>query len=200
MNIMTIARARLTRCSAALALCAALLLTTHTAFAQVDEPLTLRLNDAIGVPGGIAAIVVRTYASRGVGQGQMDMPIRQQGLAPQVNPIDAVLAARVFNIGEGGTFSAELDLSGPEPSVLLSFDAPAGQVNERDGPLAVIYVRLIDGLLPGQRFDVGLDLANTFLDDPDGNAIPLDLRVGRLDITSVGAPFQRTSRRRSSIT
>ena len=41
-----------------------------TSRAQDDE-LRLRVNDATGVPGGLVAIVVRTYAPRGIRQGQM---------------------------------------------------------------------------------------------------------------------------------
>jgi hypothetical protein len=39
--------------------------------AAAAERLALRTNDAQGVPGGVVAVVVRTYASRAIGQGQI---------------------------------------------------------------------------------------------------------------------------------
>jgi len=188
---MTRTRIRFSPFGAFVAMCIVLSFATGAALAQEAEPLTLRLNNAIGLPGGVAALTLRTYASRGVGQGQIDMVIREpiESLASAVNPVDSILGVRVFNAGAGGTFSAEIDTSGPDPVLLLNFDSPTGSVNLRDGPLAVIYLRLGAGLLPGQRFDVDMDIAATSLDDPDGNPIPLDLKSGRLDVTSDGAPF-----------
>src|SRR5829696_5211925 len=39
--------------------------------ASAADKLALRTNDAEGVPGGVVAVVVRTYASRAIGQGQI---------------------------------------------------------------------------------------------------------------------------------
>jgi hypothetical protein len=164
-------------------------LFTVPAVAQEVEPLVLRLNDAVALPGGIAALTLRTYSSRGIGQGQVGMPVRDTNGNPVPSPIESLLGVQVYDVGDGGTFSAELDLSGPDPVLLLNFDSPAGTVNLRDGPLAVIYLRLTDSVMPNQEFDVLLDVAGTFLDDPDGAPIPVELRSGRLSITTAGAPF-----------
>jgi hypothetical protein len=43
-----------------------------------EGELTLRVNDATVRPGGIAAAVIRTYASRGIGSGQLCFAVRQR--------------------------------------------------------------------------------------------------------------------------
>ena len=55
-----------------------------TATAGAEEELTLRVSDAEGVPGGLAAITLRTYASRPIGQGQvcLESRITEPGQAP----------------------------------------------------------------------------------------------------------------------
>jgi hypothetical protein len=49
-----------------------LLLATATARASDDE-ITLRVNDTEAAAGGIATVVIRTYAPRPVGQGQISL-------------------------------------------------------------------------------------------------------------------------------
>lgn len=39
--------------------------------AEAGDGLTLRVNDVVGMPGEVIAVEVRTYAPRGVGQGQI---------------------------------------------------------------------------------------------------------------------------------
>ncbi|HSN86740.1 MAG TPA: hypothetical protein VL025_08280, partial [Thermoanaerobaculia bacterium] len=43
------------------------------------EVLKLRVNDAIGRPGGTVAIVLRTYAARPIRQGQISVRVRGGG-------------------------------------------------------------------------------------------------------------------------
>ncbi|MEO0423976.1 MAG: hypothetical protein AAF184_16680 [Pseudomonadota bacterium] len=176
----------------ALTMAALLLLITAHAFAQGGEDsLTLRLADASATPGGIVAVVMRTYSSRGVGQGQVCMPIRQQPNGPMdqggANPIAAVLASVVFSRRNDANFQTELDQA--SQSVMLTFDSPTASINEVDGPLAVIYLRLRSDLIPGQEYEIALDLPDSFLVDADGAPITIEGRAGRLRIDGPAEPF-----------
>ena len=42
-----------------------------------DKALKLRVNDAVGKPGGTVAIVLRTYAARPIRQGQISVCVRR---------------------------------------------------------------------------------------------------------------------------
>lgn len=61
------------RLALALTLVLAVALLTSPPTALAGDDLTLRINDAEGAPGTVVAVEVRTYAPRGVGQGQICM-------------------------------------------------------------------------------------------------------------------------------
>ncbi len=166
-------------------------LAAPAAWAQQEESLTLRLADASGAPGGIVAVVLRTYSSRGVGQGQVCMPIRQRAQgpvgSPAADPIAAVLASVVFSRRNDAVYDTQLDPDGQ--SLMLSFDSPTASINEVDGPLAVVYLRLRSDLVPGQEYEIGLDLPDSFLVDGEGAPIAIEGRPGRLRVEGPATPF-----------
>ena len=147
------------------------------------EPLTVRVNDAVGIPGGTVAVILRTYASRPIGQGQLCMSAAPNGPG-EVAPLDAVQGSRVFSNVADVTTSLIPELEMDPQAVILQFDSPSITVNASDGPLAVFLVRLSDSVVPGETYDLILDLQNTSLIDGAGRPIPIEARNGTLSIRS----------------
>lgn len=181
---------------AALALAAALSAVAVPAAAEI-EPLTLRVNDAIAVPGGVAAMVVRTYASRPVGQGQLCfLPgcrtraragIRCAfGYEPPISYLEGHL---VFSV-EGDAQSQVLpDKEQFGQAVVLNFLSPSATVNAADGPLTVLFFRVPRSARPGTTLPMLIDAANTILVDEAGNEVVLDVKSGSLTIRAPGDPI-----------
>ncbi len=182
-----------------LAACAVLATAAPAAFAQEVEPLTLRVNDSMGLPGGLVAVVLRTYASQSVGQGQVCFKPTKKGAAPALThsqaaapadggPFASFVRARVFSELSDARAKATWD----EATQILDveFRSPSGTINNVDGPLAAFYFRLADTLLPGEVYDLQLDLANSFLLGPDGSPIPIDVRAGELTIRAEAQPYE----------
>ncbi len=169
-------------------LCALLSLIASAALAQPQEPMTLALNDALGTPGGVAALVFRTYASRPVGQGQVCVGFRAQR-AGGGGPIDQILGGRVYALAGDTAYDMALSNSGGQ-EIMLTFDSPSASINALDGPLAVIYVRLDEDASPGERYDVEPLLADSFLLDAEGEPIPLEVRGARLRVELPSEPME----------
>jgi len=150
--------------------------------AAPDAPLTLRVNDAIVENGGLAAAVIRTYRSRGVGSGQVCFAVHRRAEAG--GPEFTFVAAKVFDPAR--QVQSQLILEPDE--VMLTFSAPNPTINSVDGPLAVLYFR-VTGATPGDQFDME-PLIDSYLIDGNGNEIPLDLRPGRLKIADPGEAFE----------
>jgi len=147
-----------------------------------EEALTLRVNDVVVRPGAVAAAVVRTYASRGVGSGQMGVRMAQRA-APAEALAFTFLSAEVFD--PEGDVRERLT---PQPDgAMLRFTAPLPTINSVDGPLAVIYFR-VSGVTPGEQYDMAL--VNNVLIGADGLPIPLEPRSGRLRVIDTNDPFE----------
>lgn len=168
--------------------------------ASAAEALALRTNDAEGIPGGVVAVVVRTYASRAIGQGQI--LFRGGGLRSKA--IEAPKRRGRGGEGEGGGSGP----SGPSPFVALesfvvfsarddarsqgsfdaqkatlSFNSPSRTINAADGPLAIFYFRLADWVQPGQVYEIGVDPGTTLVDDK-GRRVQVEPRNGELEIVA----------------
>ena len=164
----------------------AILLSAPGTPATAGEDMTLRINDAMAVPGERVAVVMRTYASRGVGQGQICLNVRNAnrgGNGPLVNLEEAV----VFS--EHGDAVVDMVFDGPGQAAMIEFSSASGTVNWLDGAMAVLFFRLDGALLPGEFFTLDLDPAATFLIDAVGQNIPLDLRRGQLLVRAPGEPL-----------
>lgn len=157
---------------------------------HAKDELTLRVNDAIGEPGGVVALVVRTYASRPVGQGQVCLRAGRAVVGGAEGPFEAVEGVEVFSKAGDALGVAGLEASERGQLVLLQFTSDSGSINRVDGPLAVIYVRLRENLRKGQRFAVLIDTEETLILDGAGNPIPIEGRSGRLTVRKTTAPFQ----------
>lgn len=155
------------------------------------QQMTLRINDTMVDPGGLAAIVLRTYAPRGISQGQIcfrgSTANRADGTTP-VGPFVALEQAVVFS--ETGDAQVVETFDGSTQTTMIEFESLSATINWADGPLAVLYFR-VDGLVtPGQEFVLELDLADTFAFDADGQPIALVPRSGELGIRAPGDLYE----------
>lgn len=139
-------------------------------------------------------MVLRTYAPRGVGQGQVCLRAARR-LAPgsgiaaaPSSPLASLEEVIVFSENGDATSQATFDEVGQV--ALLEFASTSGSINTSDGPLAVLYFRLRPDVDPGQVFTLSLDPLDTFLIGPDGQPIPVAPRSGDLSVRALGSPFE----------
>ncbi|HEX3555328.1 MAG TPA: hypothetical protein VIA62_19055 [Thermoanaerobaculia bacterium] len=166
--------------------------------------LLLRVNPAIGEPGGVVAVVLRTYAPRPVSQGQVSIRVVRRPtttnatkrlgltlakLTQPVRPFLTLLSATVYSTQ--GDSVAQAVLSGLPDSQLtqLKFQSPSGTVNAADGPLAVFLYRLDPSVQPGDVFDLTIDPNPSYFKDETGKTVTLALRSGTLTVRAPGAPY-----------
>ena len=156
------------------------------------EPLVLRVSDAWVTPGGEAAIVLRTYASRPVRRGRLNVratpPAAANPGAGVVPPIVSWNGGILFDVA--GSRVADL-LPGPDgQSVDLDFlTNPDFVFNRHDGVVAVLYATVSPAAVPGTDYDLLGDDALSELFDPEDDPVDFTLRAGRLRIRSAAAPY-----------
>jgi len=163
-----------------------------------DRTLKLRLNDAVGRPGGQVALVLRTYAARPLRQGRITVRVRrppgkQLGLtaaevAQPARPLTFVRCV-VFSRNGDAVSKATPGNSADSENVGVEFSSASGGVNAADGPLAVIYMRLDPAVAPGSVFALEVDPVATGLTDAGGAAVGVDPIAGRLRVRAPSAPF-----------
>lgn len=164
-----------------------------------DRSLVLRVNPAIGAPGGIVAMVVRTYAPRPIRQGQISIRVVRRppprvarlGLAELTAPIRplTLLSAVVYSPRNDALSHALLDALPDSQRAQVTFQSASGSVNSVDGPLAVFRFRLDPSVAPGEVFDLTLDPAQTTLAD-GGGTVTLAPRGDTLTVRAPGAPYR----------
>jgi hypothetical protein len=200
---------RIRRSSGSFRLVLSALLLAATVGAQaassrpVDPPLTLRANRAIAEPGGVFAVVLRTYAARPIRQGQVAVHVRTSGAprlarrrisggtasaSPSSAPVATLLSAVIFSVNgdaQSRTSSA-VDASGS--SATMQFQSPSAGINAADGPLAVFFFQLDPGVAPGQKLTIEIDPKVTSVLGADGRQVVLDPRGGILEVRAPGAP------------
>lgn len=162
--------------------------------AEAAEKLTLRVNDARGGPGDLVAVVVRTYASRPIGQGQICIGARRQArgrstansvvgeAASTGSPFASLEKVEVFSARQDATFQVSFD--GEEADVV--FRSPSGSINAVDGPLAVFHFRLSNSVQEGEVYDLALDIADTFIVAGSGQRLEIESKPGELEIRGGG--------------
>jgi hypothetical protein len=172
-----------------------------------DDALKLRVNDAIGKPGGIVVIVLRTYAARPIRQGQISVGVRKgrpatnapnastlgsgltvDALTEPVRPL-TFLSAVVHSTRRDSATQATPKAGADRQSVDLKFTSPSGTVNASDGPLAVLRFRLSPAVTPGQQYTIEVDPALTSLVDSAGQPIQLEPISAVLTVRAPSAPF-----------
>lgn len=159
-----------------------------------SEPLTLRVSDAMGRPGELIAVVIRTYAPRTIGQGQICL--RAFGNAGvQADPSKGAAMPLFTDLENIVVFSDEGDVVSEgsfddlTQTALISFESLSATINQSDGPLAVLFFRLAASATPGTEAEIVIDLGDTFLVDPEGEPVPVEPRAGTFQIIAASAPF-----------
>jgi hypothetical protein len=77
-----------------------------------------------------------------------------------------------------------------DQAIVVEVTSATGTINERDGPIAAIFVRLADTVVAGDEYELQLDVANTSVLDQNGAPVPIRPRPGRLRILGAGDPFE----------
>ena len=169
--------------------------------AQAKDALTLRVNDAFAEPGGLAAIVVRTYATKPIGQGQLCFRSRPAGAgitdgafvaaaATDSDVFAELVGVKVFAKRKDALVDASFETAGGERMIVIQFSSDSATINRVDGPLAVIYYRISENVTPGSEYRIEIDAANTLVLDGNGNPIKFAPRAGRLRIRRPSEPFE----------
>lgn len=172
-----------------------------------DDALKLRVNDAVGKPGGMVAIVLRTYAARPIRQGQISVRVRGGGrpgtaalaasslsgptvesLTQPAQPL-TFLGAVVYSTRGDSATKANPTGTASNQAVNVRFTSPSGTVNASDGPLAVLRFRLDPGVTPGQQFTIEVDPAFTNLVDAGGQGIVFEPINAVLTVRAPTAPL-----------
>jgi hypothetical protein len=162
------------------------------------DTLKLRLNDAIGKPGGTVALVIRTYAARPLRQGRITVRVRKPpakalgfGFEELVQPAQPLTFVRgiVFSAADDAVTKATASYATGSPSVDVRFTSPTAAVNAADGPLAVLFMRLDKSVAPGSVFDLEIDPAATGLVDPAGAAVAIEPIQAELRVRAAKAPY-----------
>jgi hypothetical protein len=165
------------------------------------ETLKLRANDAIGKPGGIVAIVLRTYAARPIRQGQISVRVRRPAAAastlsgPTVEALTepaqplTFLSAVVYSTRRDSAIQATPTGVAGSQAVNVQFSSPSATVNAADGPLAVLRFRLHPGVTPGREYTIEVDPALTSLVDSGGQPISIEPINAVLTVRAPSAPF-----------
>src|SRR3954466_6391589 len=166
-----------------------------------DKSLVLRVNPAIGAPGGTVAVVLRTYAPRPVRQGQIVVRVARrpkpakglgltlEDLTAPVRPL-TFLSAPVYSPKNAALAQGLLKGLADSQLAKVTFQSPSGSVNSADGPLAVFLFRLDPSVRPGDVFDLTLDPVQTGLTDAAGKPVTLAPRSDVLTVRSPKDPFK----------
>ena len=165
-----------------------------------DKSLVLRVNPAIGAPGGTVAVVLRTYAPRPVRQGQIVVRVARrkpakglgltlEDLTAPVRPL-IFLSATVYSPRNDALTQGLLNGLADSQLAKVTFQSPSGSVNSADGPLAVFLFRLDPSVKPGDAFDLTLDPVQTGLTDAAGAPVTLAPRSDVLTVRAPSAPFK----------
>jgi hypothetical protein len=160
-----------------------------------DQSLVLRVNPAIGAPGGTVAVVLRTYAPRPIRQGQISIRVARrpkpaklgltlEDLTTPVRPL-TLISAVVYSPRNDALAQAALNGLADSQLARVTFQSPSGSVNSADGPLAVFLFRLDPSVKPGDAFDLSLDPLQVALTDGAGQPITV---APRSDVLTVRAP------------
>jgi hypothetical protein len=162
------------------------------------DTLKLRLNDAEGKPGGVVALVIRTYAARPLRQGRITVRVRRppskalgitaEAVAQPVRPLTFIRGV-VFSTGNDAVTSANTSNAADSQSVGLQFSSSSSGVNAADGPLAVLFMRLDRNAAPGSVYALEIDPAATGLTDPSGAAVAIEPIQAELRVRSPRAPY-----------
>jgi hypothetical protein len=190
------------RCAACLL---AFLLGLQPAFARRGgdddnkKPLKLRVNDAVGKPGGAVAIVLRTYAARPIRQGQLRVKIRRAAALATLaagdtealeagQPLARLVSVTVYSSATDTSGSSAMATTSLGQNVDLDFRSPSGTVNASDGPLAVLRFVLSSSAKPGEVYSVEIDPGIATLLAANGAPIAVEPINATLRVRAANSP------------
>ncbi len=186
-------------CSALIALAVLLSGVPEAAARRGERTLKLRVNPAIGKPGGTTAVVLRTYAARPIRQGQISLRVRRRPaskaaltvaeLTQPLRPIATLVSAVVYSTRVDATNQASLSGAAESQAIKVQFASPSATVNAADGPLAVFFLRLDPSLTPGETYLLEVDPGLTSLTDDSGRAIAIEPLNAELTIRAATDPL-----------
>jgi hypothetical protein len=169
--------------------------------------LTLRANPAIAAPGGVFAVVLRTYAARPIRQGQVLVKVVSRPTAAAARrgnrflkakagqsssssaPIATLLSTTVFSVSGDSVSQASQSSTSLGEQALVKFQSPSVGINAADGPMIVFLFQLDPSVAPGQTFDLQVDPTASTLLDGANQKIVIDPRPGLLTVRAPGSPL-----------
>jgi hypothetical protein len=163
------------------------------------DELKLRVNDAIGAPGGTVAVVLRTYAARPIRQGRISLRVRKRtspakaaltvaALTEPVRPV-TLLGVTVYSQRRDAKSRSTVAGAPDSQAAQVDFSSPSGTVNASDGPLAVFRFRLSPAVSPGQEYLLEIDPSVTSLVDGGGRPIAVEPLNAVLTVRAPSSPF-----------
>lgn len=167
---------------ASMSLCFLMIAAVPRLDAGVDtEIFKLRVDDVVAPAGSTIGLVVRSYAPRPIRQGQVCFRPRRtpaQRLGRGDSPFAEVVGVAVFG---GGKSKLSAELVGD--MIVVTFDAPRA-INEVEGPIFGIYLKLRGDVLSGDQYTLDVDLPASWIVDASGAPLPFLVRPGTLDVSS----------------
>lgn len=168
---------------------------------NAGKALVLRVNPAIGAPGGVVDVVLRTYAPRPISQGQVLIKVvssptptkirrllTRKNLTQPVRPL-TLESVTVFSQAGDAVSKAVLNALADSQTAQINFQSSTGSINAADGPMIVLRCRLDPSAAPGDLFDLSLDPTQTRLTDSSGKAITLSPQSATLTVRAASDPF-----------
>jgi hypothetical protein len=155
----------------------------------IAEGLGLRVHDAVGPPGGRIGVVLRTYASKPIEQGEICFQARAM-VPSQPAGLATYESATVFSVAGDVVLLATPRLFDDPQVLVMQFESVSATINSIDGPLAVMYFQLDESVQPGQVYELTVDLQNTFLVDENGIPIAISPRPGALEVRAPDGPIR----------
>jgi len=161
------------------------------------KPLKLRLNDAVGKPGGAVAVVLRTYAARPIRQGQLRVKVRRAAAAlaslelagsEAAQPLARLVSVTVYSSASDTSGKAAMANTSSGQSIDFDFLSPSGTVNASDGPLAVLRFVLASSARPGDIYTVEVDPTVASLLAPSGVPIVVEPINATLRVRAANSP------------
>jgi hypothetical protein len=162
-----------------------------------NKPLKLRVNDAVGRPGGAVAIVLRTYAARPIRQGQIRVKIRrataaavllEDGTREASPPLARLVSVTVYSSAADVSGTSAMATTSLGQNVDFNFRSPTSTVNAADGPLAVLRFVLDAAARPGDVYSVEIDPAIASLLAANGAPIVVEPINATLRVRAANSP------------
>lgn len=148
------------------------------AAASADD-LVVRVSDAVARPGERAAVVLRTYETVPIEQGQICF---RAGSGPQRLPDDAMVVDLIGDSLVQWSLAANGD-------VLLQFRSPSGGINAVEGPMVVLWYDVPATTVAGQAVPLELDPAS-FVLTASGALRDIEPREGVVQIVDRQSPYR----------